>query len=254
MMQRALPKPRAGHQAGVSLIELLVGLVIGALVSVAALASFSAARSTSVTVGDSTKLHQDAALAFRTIGHHIRQAGAQRLTDAGGATVVFNPVFGGYGSAQAPQSLRGSNGLDNGPDVLEITHDDDDSFNALDCLGQENHPLGDIRNKFELVNGSLRCEGSGGTNPSPLVAGVEDFQVRYGVRTSDRLQYLDADASWTSANWNAVETVMVCLRLSGQAGGHAGLDTTGCNNENIANDGRIRRVFVRVFTVRSAAL
>ena len=29
MMQRAHPKPRARHQAGISLIELLVGLVIG---------------------------------------------------------------------------------------------------------------------------------------------------------------------------------------------------------------------------------
>ncbi|MDM7942481.1 MAG: PilW family protein [Hydrogenophaga sp.] len=254
MMQRALPKARARHQAGVSLIELLVGLVIGALVSVAAIASFSATRSTSVTVSDSTRLHQDAALAFRAIGHHIRQAGAQQLLDAGGGTVIFNPEFEGYGSAQVPQSLRGSNGPNNGPDVLEISHDDEASLNPLDCLGRDAHPPKGIGNKFELVNGSLRCQGSDGGNSDPLVAGIEDFQVRYGVRTSDRLQYLDADASWTSANWNAVETVMVCLRLSGQAGGQAGLDTTGCNNENIANDGRIRRVFVRVFTVRSSAL
>jgi type IV pilus assembly protein PilW len=255
MKQLTRPLPRAAHQSGVSVIELLVGLTIGLIVSVAALSSFSSTRFTSATLGDSTRLHQDAATAFRTIGHHLRQAGAQQLIDTGGGNVEFNGEFEGYGGTLSPQALQGLDGANNGPDRLEVSHDTDATLNPVDCLGQGVHPRRGITNRFELVGDSLRCQGSGGNVPAPLIAGVEDFQVRYGVRTNDTLQYLNADASWTTANWNAVETVMVCLRLVGQVGGHTGQAIAGCrDNEVVANDGRIRRVFVRVFSMRNIAL
>lgn len=239
------------RQAGVSVVELLVGLTIGLLVSVAAIGSMSSTRATSTTVSDSTRLHQDAATAFRTIGHHLRQAGAQQLSDTGGRNVEFNSAFTGYGSVGSPQALRGTNGPNNASDVLEISHDIETTFNDVDCLGQGGSPATGITNRFDLdlVTGSLRCLGSGNTVPGPLIGGVEDFQVRYGVRTNDNLQYQN-----TPANWNTVEVVMVCLRLVGQAGGHAGEATAGCRGENIANDGRIRRTFVRVFSIRNIAL
>ena len=255
MKRLTQPLPRAADQSGISIVELLVGLTIGLLVSIAALGSFSSTRSTSATLGDSTRLHQDAAMAFRAIGHHLRQAGAQRLIDDGGGKVEFNGEFEGYGSSLVPQALQGLDGANNGPDRLDISHDTEDTLNAVDCLGQGAHPAPGITNRFELVNGSLRCQGSGSGVPSPLIGGVEDFQVRYGVRINDTLQYVNADASWTAANWNAVETVMVCLRLVGQVGGHTGQAIAGCReNQVIANDGRIRRVFVRVFSIRNVAL
>lgn len=239
-------------QAGVSVVELLVGLTIGLLVSVAAIGSMSSTRATSTTVSDSTRLHQDAATAFRTIGHHLRQAGAQQLSDTGGGNVEFNSVFEGYGAVGSPQALRGTDGPSNAADVLEISHDIETSINAADCLGEIGSPAAGITNRFDLVNGSLRCLGSSNMLnpvPGPLIEGVEDFQVRYGVRTNDNLQYQN-----TPANWNTVDAVMVCLRLVGQAGGHAGGVITGCQGENIANDGRIRRTFVRVFSIRNIAL
>lgn len=242
------------RQTGLSMIELLVGLILGAMVSVVAIASFTTTRTAATTIGDSSRLHQDAASAFHIIGHHLRQTGAQLLADAGGGTVAFNSVYAGLGTNLAPLSLSGVDGGNNGPDVLLISHDRDTSFNAVDCLAQDGQPDTGIINRFELVNGSLRCQGSGNGAAGPLIEGVEDFQVRYGVRTNDNLQYLNAQAGWNAANWNAVETVMVCLRLVGQVRGHAAEATTGCNGEIVANDGRIRRVFVRVFSIRNIAL
>jgi type IV pilus assembly protein PilW len=236
-------------QLGVSMIELMVGLLIGAIVSVAAVSSFSSTRPTAITVTDSSRLHQDASTAFRTIGHHLRQAGAQQLTSPGGGNVQFNPLFIGYGAAGNPQAIRGTNGGRNAPDVLEVSHDTDAGFAPVDCLGQGGQPQTGITNRFELVGGNLRCLGSGGAVPAPLIEGVEDFQVWYGVRTNGNLQYMPAPVIW-----NNVESVMVCLRLAGQARGYAGQATTGCNNEVTPNDGRIRRVFVRVFSIRSLAL
>ena len=238
------------------MIELLVGLTIGAIISIAALSSFSSTRSASATVSDSTRLHQDAARVFRTIGHHLRQAGAQLLNDANVGKVEFNAAFRGYGPAFTPQALFGIDGNNNAPDVLQISHDLEPTLNAMDCLGQAGSPPTGITNRFDLdlANDSLRCRGSGNAIPGPLIEGVEDFQVRYGVRTGDNLQYFDADPAWSIDNWNSVETVMVCLLLAGQVGGHSGQPTLGCNNQVIANDGRIRRTFVRVFSIRNIAL
>jgi type IV pilus assembly protein PilW len=254
MTMRIHPAPGMSRQAGVSVIELLVGLTVGAIISVAALSSFSSTRSASATVSDSTRLYQDAALVFRKIGHHLRQTGAQQLNDVNGGRVEFNAAFSGYGTSLAPQALLGIDGNNNSPDVLQLSHDLEPTLNAMDCLGQAGSPATGIRNRFELVNGSLRCTGSGNAAGGPLIEGVEDFQVRYGVRTGDNLQYFDADPAWGTANWNSVETVMVCLILAGQVGGHSGLPTLGCDNQSIANDGRIRRTFVRVFSIRNIAL
>ncbi|WP_162258073.1 MULTISPECIES: PilW family protein [unclassified Hydrogenophaga] len=240
-----------------SLIELLVGLAIGAIVSVAAVSSFGSTRSASATVGDSTRLQQDAAMAFRTIGHHIRQAGAVRLIDNGPGLVTFAESFVGYGNASAPQAIQGIDGANDAPDALGISHDSEVSLNAVDCLGQNVANDVAIRNNFELdiLNQSLRCLGSGNSAPGPLIAGVEDFQVRYGRRINGNLQYQDASAGWTADDWNSVEAVMVCLRLAGQVGGHAGqANASGCNGQVFPLDGRIRRVFVRVFSLRNIAL
>ncbi|MES2887465.1 MAG: PilW family protein [Pseudomonadota bacterium] len=246
---------RPVRESGVSLIELLVGLAIGAIVSVAAVSNFGSTRSASATVGDSTRLQQDAAMAFRTIGHHIRQAGAVRLIDNGAGLVTFTDKFEGYGSSLAPQALHGTDGGDDDPDILEIGHDSEVSLNAVDCLGQNVLANVDIENRFELVDQNLRCLGSGNATPGPLIAGVEDFQVRYGRRINGNLQYQDANAAWTATDWNSVEAIMVCLRMVGQVGGHTGQNIAGCRNgEVIADDGRIRRVFVRVFSLRNIAL
>ncbi|MCY1369744.1 Type IV Pilus-assembly protein W [compost metagenome] len=194
-------------------------------------------------------------MAFRTIGHHIRQAGAVRLIDNGVGVVTFTDKFEGYGISLAPQALQGTDGGDEDPDILEISHDSEVSLNAVDCLGQNMLADVDIENRFELVDQNLRCLGSGNAAPGPLIAGVEDFQVRYGRRTNGNLQYQDANAAWTATDWNSVEAVMVCLRMAGQVGGHTGQNIAGCRNgEVIADDGRIRRVFVRVFSLRNIAL
>jgi hypothetical protein len=42
--------------------------------------------------------------------------------------------------------------------------------------------------------------------------------------------------------------------MAGELSGNPGAAVTGCNGENIANDGRIRRVFFRVFNIRNLGL
>ena len=83
---------------------------------------------------------------------------------------------------------------------------------------------------------------------------VEDLQFWYAVRLPGvlplQVQYQTAN---NVADWRFVEAVQVCVRLAGTATNNptGGQATVGCNNENIADDGRIRRVFRQVFTLRN---
>ncbi len=235
---KAGPKRR---QRGVGLVELLVALGIGLLISTAAIGTMAHSRATAATLGEAMRLHQDLATALRIIEHQVRQAGATRLVGVAGNTVEFRAVD----AAVPPALLDGTQGAGPAPDGLRTGMDADASIDARDCLG--NKPLGErITSSFELVEGNLRCKGSGHKDPAPLVEGVEDFQLRYAVRSDGGIQYTE-----TPADWSLVQGVEVCLRLVSPARSQSSRRLTGCRGEPIADDGRMRRVVVRVMNLRN---
>ncbi len=245
-MHRPSPRtnrPRRRLQTGTGLIELMIALVIGLLISVVAIASLAHARLAAAAATESARLHQDAASVLRIIEQHVRQAGARSLHNvAGGAQVEFGPVP----EDEPPRSVDGTPGSGGKPDRLRVGMDADATVDALDCLG--NAPRGTrIQSAFELVGGNLRCRGSGHDDPAPLIEGVEDFQVWYAVRQGNQVQYQEAPADWA-----LVRGVKVCLRWVGQApGGSRRQPLRGCRDETLADDGRLRRVLFRVIHLRS---
>ncbi len=246
------------RQKGVGLLELMIGIAIGMLIVVAAIGSMLYTRASSTTVGDSARLYQDASTAFRIVGEAVRQAGARRLVGTGG-NVEFNPLFTGYGGTTSSFSVSGLNGANTptfASDTLYIAYDNEASIQITDCLGlNPASTSNNVTNTFELSAGSLRCQGNAtAATAQPLIQGVEDFQVWYGVRgAGDTFQYLTAAAipDWSIAQ---VETVMICLRLSGETRSNPTAASVGCNGEAVAADGRIRRVFTRVFNLRNAGV
>jgi type IV pilus assembly protein PilW len=272
-------------QAGVSLVELMVGITIGLLVVLAAVGSLVYTRTSSTTVGDSARLQQEAANAFRILGHHIRVSGARRAVDVnssetqdvGKKKVEFNPNFNGLGidpNTRSTNLVTGTDGAGTGPDTLLLSHDAEPDLGETDCLGElPKLPEGEnnIQNRiFYSLNaqnvGELRCQGTGNTTFAvaaglPLVQGIEDFQVWYGFQqgllNNATLQYRTATeiTSVFPPPWEQVVAIRVCLRMSGEATGNVGAATAGClPNQSIAADGRIRRSFSRVFNIRNAGL
>lgn len=238
----------AEHRSrGVGLVELLIALVIGLLISVAAIGSLAHSRATAATLGEAMRLHQDAATALRIIEHQVRQAGARGLRDiAGSGMVEFHVVAPSDKVDSGPALVDGTQGTGAAPDTLRTGMDADASIDARDCLG--NPPLGErIQSRFELVAGNLRCKGSGHKDPAPLIEGVEDFQVHYAVRLGERVQYLDQPD-----DWSLVQGVVVCLRLVSPARSTVRRNLTGCRDEPVVDDGRMRRIIVRVIHLRNA--
>jgi hypothetical protein len=159
-------------------------------------------------LGDSTRLQQDAATALRVIGEMVRQAGARRLMDTPGGTVSFNPGYTGIEvnpNTWQPAAAKGADGASEGPDTLQLDRDhtlttEVDVKSPLntdntDCLGQPTVPGNNVTSTFSVDAGELKCKGSGSTDGAyALIAGVEDFQVWYGLRQGAGLRYTTATA------------------------------------------------------------
>jgi hypothetical protein len=80
------------------------------------------------------------------------------------------------------------------------------------------------------------------------------LQAWYAIRDiNNNLRYFTANNVIGAGGWASVEAVQICIRLAGTSRGNLTTPgpSLGCNNENVANDGRIRRVFRQVFSLRN---
>jgi type IV pilus assembly protein PilW len=252
------------HQLGASLMELMVGITIGLLVVLAAIGSLVYTRVSSTTMVDATRLQQKADAAFRIMNFQTLQAGAIELTQSGlDNAAKFSTAYTGFNptTTTLATSVVSVHGAADGvnKDILRISYQDNGT--VRDCLGQATAvATRNVRvdNEFTYVAASneLRCKGAAaGATAQPIVDGVEDFQVRYGVVTSTGFQFLTA-ANVT--DWTNIQAVSVCLQLRGDAQGNPqpGMaPIASCiTGTTVPNDGRLRRVFNRTFSLRNALL
>lgn len=262
-------------QRGASLMELMVGITIGLLVVLAAIGSLVYTRVSSTTLTDATRLQQKADAAFRLINFQTLQAGSLELSPTvEPSTVVFSTAYTGFNPvstllATNVVSVHGVNG--NGTttqDMLRISYQDDGI--VRDCLGQTTGAATQgirVDNQFTYVpatggGGDVTCTGAAaGATAQSILDGVEDFQVTYGIRTVtnagvENFQYLTANAV---TDWTNIQTVNVCIMIRGdtRANPRPGfVAIASCPNSTVAdtNDGFLRRVYSRTFSLRNALL
>ena len=253
-------------QAGLTLIELMIGLAVGLLVVAVATVSLLGSRSVTGAVSDISGIQQQAAYVMRTFGTQLRQAGSLYLDlglDADGKGEIT--------SATAFQ-LRGSTDTaiaeNNGSVTIRFTGYEEPTFaNAgpisRNCLGAPGSiPAGttaSIESIFTLNGTDLRC------NDQPIAQNVAAFQVRYLLQGTDQD---DPTMLYTNsagvADWNRVQGVEVCLVLFGTeridvpAGG---VSYTGCDGNAVDitaltgnRTNRMHYVFRNVFQLRSQGL
>lgn len=253
-------------QAGLTLIELMIGLAVGLLVVAVATVSLLGSRSVTGAVSDISGIQQQAAYVMRTFGTQLRQAGSLYLDlglDADGDGEIT--------SATAFQ-LRGSTDTaiaeNNGSVTIRFTGYEEPTFaNAgpisRNCLGAPGSiPAGttaSIESIFTLNGTDLRC------NDQPIAQNVAAFQVRYLLQGTDQddptMLYTNRDGV---ADWNRVQGVEVCLVLFGteRIDLPEGASYTGCDGSTAVNittlaaprTNRMHYVFRNVFQLRSQGL
>jgi type IV pilus assembly protein PilW len=284
MLTRLTSKKR---QMGASIMELMVGIAIGLLVVLAALGSLVYTQVSSTTMVDATRLQQKADAVFRIISFQILQAGAMELNTNSSSidpgTVTLSADYSGFDPAvtNLPGIVASVHGVDEdgalgvNKDILRISHQDNGTTTTLstirDCLGQTTAfatrgvSVNSIFTYRPVLGGGgdLQCQGAAaGATPQPILDGVEDFQVTYGVRTgtsplTENFQYFTAA---TVADWSNIQTVNICLQLRGDTRGNPrpGWTTANripaCGTVLDTNDGFLRRVYRRTFSLRNALL
>ena len=233
-------------QAGFTIVELLVSLVISSLIVLAS-AAFFVSSSRSRDTQDAAGLLQDnARFLTEVLTKNIQQAGYQNYIygtlGATGRREVLTPVDGqpdvrGYNNTAAGSSDMLDNGAHdrstnrvNNSDTLILRFQGSGSpadGSMVDCLGRPQSapttPGDRIYSVFEVRSGAstgnepeLRCKyynfGTGATSIEPIVRGVETFQVMYGVDTNGDTfvdSWLNAKQVDLAGQWILVKSVRV---------------------------------------------
>ncbi|WP_311221641.1 MULTISPECIES: PilW family protein [unclassified Acidovorax] len=270
---------RPGRQQGLTLIELMVAMAISLVVVLAATTALVISRQGFTNVDASAQLRDNARFAEDIIQRLGVQAGFEDLFHAASSpppktagldsTTVPNVFVYGFnnrargasqGWSEANSAARTSGSLGYGSDILVLRFQpnvsnskSNESDRALiDCAGEQ--PTQVPTSRYDRITSvlhvatssagepALMCTrwSSGGTiDTQPLISGVENFQVLYGVdgigpsnstipatSTADSVvdRYLRADQltvsdeSVTAANWQRVRSIRIGLVLRASPG------------------------------------
>ena len=257
-------------QAGLTLIELMIGLAVGLLVVAVATVSLLGSRSVTGAVSDISGIQQQAAYVMRTFGTQLRQAGSLYLDlglDADGkGEITSATAFQLRGNSE--QAITEDSEKTPTKYIVQYTGYEEPTFaNAgpisRNCLGAPGSiPAGtttSIESIFTLNGTDLRC------NDQPIALNVAAFQVRYLLQGTDQD---DPTMLYTNsagvADWNRVQGVEVCLVLFGteRIDLPEGASYTGCDGSTAVNittlaaprTNRMHYVFRNVFQLRSQGL
>ena len=257
-------------QAGLTLIELMIGLAVGLLVVAVATVSLLGSRSVTGAVSDISGIQQQAAYVMRTFGTQLRQAGSLYLDlglDADGdGEITSATAFQLRGNSE--QAITEDAEETPTKYIVQYTGYEEPTFaNAgpisRNCLGAPGSiPAGttaSIESIFTLNGTDLRC------NDQPIAQNVAAFQVRYLLQGTDQD---DPTMLYTNsagvADWNRVQGVEVCLVLFGteRIDLPEGASYTGCDGSTAVNittlaaprTNRMHYVFRNVFQLRSQGL
>lgn len=174
-------------QQGFSLVELMVSLLLGSLIVVAAVELFSTNQQTFQLQRAMSEVQESGRFSLEYIARDARKIGLKD-SDGNKSAGIITDNIAPLGSA----THYGGSTPDISEDDADLAGDNDrlsfEFYGDLDCEGDGT--VGTIQlitNIYEVRNGDeLFCEGSNdtGTTGSALVSGVESFQVLYGIDAS----------------------------------------------------------------------
>ena len=238
-------------QRGYTLPELLVGMALSLLILAAATKAFGTSQQTWNAMTATYSVHANARMALRNIREQAELTGAAYFTahnSDGNFTVEISS------SEEAGQAaLAGVNGATS---VESLTLGHWHALDATDCQGNTDSTHSNVRNDYKLnANKELSCKDLNLPNSTyqALAEGVEDFQLRYAQAdpSAQTLQWKTANQVTSMSQVLAIE---VCLRVASTHTVHIPQPTIklkGCQDEALPSDGRVRRIFKRVMTLRN---
>lgn len=255
-------KFRGVRHSGFTLVELLVGLAISTVIAIAAISALTVSRQGFTTADAASQLRDNARFATSLIQRLGVQAGFKDVAFAATnwtAADIANPTppISGFNNALPSSSdpfnaasTRTTGSVGFGSDVLILRNQVAETFpgsgvndqSIIDCLGNppasstvatDRSPVTASAIYVDISKGepSLMCSTGPGVS-QPIVQGVENFQVLYGVNSlsSGSIDYKAADtylradqmtaatAALTNDNWRKVRSLRIGMVIRGPIG------------------------------------
>lgn len=206
---------RRNRQRGLSLVELLVAMVLGLLLTAGALEMMLSSRNLYRTTDSLSRIQENGRFALDFLNRGINMAGYKTSNVDGNEQVFRN-------CGDTSCSADGS-GADSDRIAAVQTAD---SANTQDCVGNAVEEEDAFANVYyvDVVDGisALYCRGYNLTdsgwngNAQPLVDGVEAMQVLYGIDDADAVgRQVEKYVSATNvADWSQINTVRIALLIN----------------------------------------
>jgi len=212
-------------QAGLSIVELLVALVVSMLLMTGVVQVFLASKQTYASNSAASRLQENGRFALEFIAQSARHAG---YVEAANVTIdpIPRPIIPVASGTTCDAGLCSSQGVGNASDSVSFSFQPRLLDGARrDCLGNTSingSTISDtdvIINRFFITNegtgtAALACSSRNLSQNSPstsneLVEGIDALQVQYGVGTTGNVSsYVSADRV---NNWNNVLAIRIAV-------------------------------------------
>lgn len=222
-------------QQGFTLIELMVAMLLGLILTLAALQLFMTNQRTFSLQQALAELHEDGQMAIRYMVADIRQAGRG------------NAVAGSIPAIVLEHSADDTN------DSLAIRH-----WSTSSCAGETYTDQTEVVSIYSVSDGVLQCRNGMTGLTVDLLSGVDSFQVLYGVdATKDGnlgvTQFVTADSDRLKDN-SVVVAVRFALLISSDKYRQAQSTSSThwvLDKETTISDSRLRRTFTSTVQLRN---
>jgi type IV pilus assembly protein PilW len=188
---------RTRRSAGFTLVELMVALTIGLLLTVAVAQLFIGSRQSYATTDDAARMQENMRFAYDVLSRTARMAGY--MAYAGDSAVDVEDLKGVFGATNlALDGTDGNNSVTDvtTPDTLTVRYQGTGDVAGTpdgattDCLGAPIGTLATATNIFSVgpdpLTGfpSLLCRTSAAGPDVAIISDVENMQILYGEETS----------------------------------------------------------------------
>jgi type IV pilus assembly protein PilW len=252
---------RARAQLGYTLIELLIAVTIGLLLTVLVSQVFVGSRRAYATTDDLSRMQENMRYTHDLLGRSVRMA--SYMSSPSNVPVGFDSYTGQFDGASA--AVIGADGTSNNPDKITLQYQGTADGATIDCLGAvvpENTVATNILT-VETVNAvpSLTCRKAAADNPTVLVTDIDNMQILYGEEINGDFNADRYVPAASVSDMNRVVSVRIALLFRTQSQGMRGANNPDTTQYDLlgktlpafsdAEATRIRRVMTVTFTLRN---
>jgi type IV pilus assembly protein PilW len=205
-------------QRGFTLVELMIAITIGLFLVGGLVTLVQAMRRANLSQSGLSQLQENERMAMTLMTDVIQSTGYFTLPLVNTAASSF-PVTGAFTAAGQAIVGTGSHGAAAPGNTITVRYMTSGTDNVINCTGNTSSVgAASFINTFSIdASGNLQCQlivNGGAPTTVPLISGLQNMQIYYGVQTNTSVSnnsvdaYLDATAV---TNWSAVKSVKVTL-------------------------------------------